>query len=70
MGRFIIETDPKDNDTILEISKHFDVEIKKIGNLNGYPEINIRGLKSQSFKLNVEKMKELFDSTIPSLMDI
>ena len=70
VGRFIIETDPKDYDTILEISKQFDIELKKIGNIVVNPEINIKGLRSQIFKLNIEKMKELFDSTIPSLMEI
>ena len=70
VGRFIIETDPNDYDTIIEISKQFDVEIKKIGVLFNNPEISIRGLRSQSFKVNINKMKDLFDSTIPSLMEI
>jgi len=69
-GRFIIETEPNDYYTILEISKKFDVEIKKIGVLTDKPDISIKGLRSQSFKLNVEKLKELFDSTIPGLMEI
>lgn len=70
VGRFILETDPNDYDTILEISKQFDVEIKKIGVIINNPEISIRGLRSQSFKVNIDKMKDLFDSTIPSLMEI
>jgi phosphoribosylformylglycinamidine synthase len=70
VGRFIIETEPNDYYTILEISKKFDVEIKKIGVLTDKPDISIKGLRSQSFKLNVEKLKELFDSTIPGLMEI
>ena len=70
VGRFIIETDPEDYESILEISKQFSLDIKKVGVLNVNPEINVKGLKSQSFKLNVEKMKNLFDSTIPNLMEI
>ncbi len=70
VGRFIIETDPKDYNSILEISKDFDIELYKIGKTVANPEINIRGLKSQSSTLYVEKMKELFDSTIPNLMEI
>ncbi len=70
VGRFIIETGPNDYDTILKISKQFDIEIKKIGILSTTPEISIRGLTSHSFNLNVEKMKDLFDSTIPNLMEI
>ncbi len=70
VGRFIIETDPNDYDTILEISKQFNVEINKIGVLINNSEISIRGLRSQSFKVNIEKMKDIFDSTIPSLMEI
>ncbi len=70
VGRFIIETNPDDFKTISEISNQFDIEIKKIGMITDNPEINIQGLRSESFKLNIEKMKELFDSTIPNLMEI
>ncbi|MFX1310896.1 MAG: phosphoribosylformylglycinamidine synthase subunit PurL, partial [Promethearchaeota archaeon] len=70
VGRFIIETDPKDFDTILEISKQFGVEINKIGVLKSSPNIRIKGLRKHSLMLDVEKMKDLFDSTIPSLMEI
>lgn len=70
VGRFIIETNPKDYDIILEISNQFDIGLKKVGNIVVNPEIIIKGLRSQIFKLNVEKLKELFDSTIPMLMEI
>jgi phosphoribosylformylglycinamidine synthase len=70
VGRFIIETDPNDYNTIIEISKHFDIKIKKIGVLSSNAEINISGLRAHNFKLNLRKMKDLFDSTIPSLMEI
>ena len=39
------------------------------GSLTSKPEINIKGLK-QDVKLNINKMKELYDSTIPNLMEI
>ncbi|MFW9820013.1 MAG: phosphoribosylformylglycinamidine synthase subunit PurL [Candidatus Thorarchaeota archaeon] len=70
VGRFIIETNPNDYDTIMEISKQFNIEIKEIGVLNSNPEIHVSGLKSNSFELNLRKMKILFDSTIPNLMEI
>jgi phosphoribosylformylglycinamidine synthase len=70
VGRFIIETDPDKYESILEISKHFNIEINKIGVITAKPEISIKGLRSESFKLNLNKMKILFDSTIPNLMEI
>jgi len=68
-GRFIIETDPKDQVKILELAKKFSVSINKIGVLTSIPEINIEGL-NQDVKLNINKMKEFYDSTIPNLMEI
>ena len=70
VGRFIIETSPKDHTLILDLAKQFNVNVKKIGVLNSKPVINVSGLKSGIFKLNIKKMKELYDSTIPNLMDI
>ena len=70
VGRFIIETSPKDHALILDLAKQFNVNVKKIGVLNSKPVINVSGLKSGIFKLNIEKMKELYDTTIPNLMDI
>jgi phosphoribosylformylglycinamidine synthase len=70
VGRFIIETDPKDYETILEISKQFDIEIKKIGVIISNPNINIMGLRKLNIILKVERLKDLFDSTIPNLMEI
>ncbi|MFX0039154.1 MAG: phosphoribosylformylglycinamidine synthase subunit PurL [Promethearchaeota archaeon] len=69
-GRFIIETDPKDYNNILQISKEFNIVIQKIGVVSAKPEISLNGLKSQNFKLKIEKMKDLFDATIPNLMEI
>jgi phosphoribosylformylglycinamidine synthase len=70
VGRFIIETHPKDHDLILDLAKRFNVVINKIGVLNSKPIIKISGLKSENFKLSLENMKELYDSTIPNLMEI
>ncbi len=70
VGRFIIETNPEDHDIIIELSKQFDVNAKKIGVLISSPEIHIRGLRSEDLKLDVVKMKTLYDSTMPNLMEI
>lgn len=69
VGRFIIETSPSEYNKIIDIGKKFNVTIKKIGLLVDKPEINIKGL-NQDIKLDVEKLKKLYDSTIPNLMDI
>ena len=70
VGRFIIETDPKDFEEIMILAEKFKVTVKKLGVLINKPEINIKGLKSQDIKLDIDKMKDLYDSTIPNLMDI
>ena len=70
VGRFIIETDPKDFEEIMILAEKFKVTVKKLGVLINKPEINIKGLKSQDIKLDINKMKDLYDSTIPNLMDI
>ncbi len=69
-GRFIIETDPKDYKTILEISKKFDVNIFKIGVIVANPILKIRGLTSKKISIDLLKMKDFYDSTIPNLMEI
>ncbi len=69
VGRFVIETIPKNYDKILDLAEKFNVTVKKIGVLTSKPEINIKGL-NQNFKLDVIKMKKLYDSTIPNLMEI
>jgi phosphoribosylformylglycinamidine synthase len=69
-GRFIIETEPENYDTILNVAKEYGVNAKKIGVLIATPEIIISGLKSKDIKLDVNKLKEEFESTIPNLMEI
>ena len=70
VGRFIIETDPNDSEKIIEIAKKFNVEFKKIGVLNSESIISVKGLKDKDFILDVKQMKELYNATIPSLMEI
>ncbi len=69
-GRFIIETSPKHHDKIIEISKKFEINVKNIGVLKSNPEITITGLKSKDIKLDLKKLKQDFESTIPNLMEI
>ena len=70
VGRFIIETDPVDNDEILKLAERFGVFVKKIGSLTNVPEMSISGMKSEQIKLDLNKLKRLYDSTIPKMMDI
>jgi phosphoribosylformylglycinamidine synthase len=69
VGRFVIETSPKDYDKILDIAEKYNVSIRKLGVLTNKPQIDIIGL-NQEIILNVNNMKELYDSTIPNLMEI
>ena len=69
VGRFIIETSPEDFGKIVELAKIFKVSVNKIGVVKSKPEISIKGL-GQIVNLNVNQMKQLYDSTIPNLMEI
>jgi len=69
VGRFIIETDPKDYNKILEITKKHNVDVKKIGVLISNPQIMIKSIKGKDLKLDISKMKKLYDATIPNLME-
>jgi len=70
VGRFIIETEPANHDKIIDLAKKLNVTVKKLGNINSSSEISIKGLKNGDVKLDVTKMKDLYDSTIPNLMEI
>jgi phosphoribosylformylglycinamidine synthase II len=70
VGRFIIEIESNDSEKILDIAKRFNVEVKNIGVLNSESKISVKGLKEKNFLLDVKKMKELYDTTIPSLMEV
>ncbi len=69
-GRFIIEAEPKDYKKIIEISNKYGIKVRKIGVLISSPEININGLKFNKITLDINKLKEGFESTIPNLMEI
>ena len=69
VGRFIIETSPKNLEDIVEIAKKHGIMVNKIGVLNSTSEINVKGLKTKEVKLDLNKMKNLYDSTIPNLME-
>ena len=69
-GRFIIETDPKDHETVMNMAEKYGVYTKKIGVLIPEFRINIKGIEKENIVINLEKMKELYDSTIPNLMEI
>jgi phosphoribosylformylglycinamidine synthase len=70
VGRFVIESSSENHDIILDLAKKFNVNVQKIGVLISKPIISVNGLKSGRFNLDLEKMKELFDSAIPNLMEI
>jgi phosphoribosylformylglycinamidine synthase len=69
-GRFIIETSKSNSEKILELSKKNDIQIHKIGTTIADPKIQVSGLRANDFTLNLKKLKNLYDSTIPNLMDI
>lgn len=69
VGRFVIETSKSDYDRIMELSRKYQVSVKRIGTTKFEPDIQIMGLKSSTFALNLKKIKLLYDSTIPNLMD-
>jgi len=69
-GRFILETESKNYQKILKIAEKFNVEAKKIGVLTNLPEIRITGLKDNNILIDLKKLKEKYDSTIPNLMDV
>ena len=70
VGRFIIETDPANTDEIVKLAERFGVVVKKIGSITDIPEINISGIQGEEIKLDLNKLKLLYDSTIPNMMDI
>jgi len=69
-GRFVIETDPNDYDKILKLAEKYQVNIKKLGVISSNPVIKVKGLRNNNIQLNIQKLKENFDSTIPNLMEI
>ncbi|MFX1557290.1 MAG: phosphoribosylformylglycinamidine synthase subunit PurL [Promethearchaeota archaeon] len=70
VGRFIIEANSKNTDKILKLAKEFHVNVEKLGVVTPESKLSIKGLKTGNINLDLEKMKKLYDSTIPDLMDI
>jgi phosphoribosylformylglycinamidine synthase len=70
VGRFIIETAPKDLDMILKTANKHNIRVTKIGDITNNTEIIVKGLKGNNVELNLNKLKNLYDSTIPNLMEI
>ncbi|MFX1310035.1 MAG: phosphoribosylformylglycinamidine synthase subunit PurL [Promethearchaeota archaeon] len=70
LGRFIIEVNPKNTDKILQLAKELNVGVKKLGVVIPESKLSIKGLKTGNVNLDLKKMKKLYDSTIPDLMDI
>jgi phosphoribosylformylglycinamidine synthase len=68
VGRFIIETDPNDYHVINKVAEKYGISVKKLGFITDNPDINIKS-KDTIINLDVKKMKVLYDSTIPNLMD-
>lgn len=69
-GRFVLESESKDYQKILKIAEKFNIKAKKIGVLTTRPEIRITGLKDKDILIDLEKLKEKYNSTIPNLMEI
>lgn len=70
VGRFIIEADPNNYDTIIKNAQKFGVSAKKVGNVTSSQYIGIKSLKSGKIELELHKLKDFYDSTIPNLMEI
>jgi selenophosphate synthetase-related protein len=70
VGRFVIEIEPKNYKEMIRIADKYKVNLKKIGTVISKPEIIIKGLKSKSIKLDLNKMKKLYNTTLPNIMDI
>jgi phosphoribosylformylglycinamidine synthase II len=70
VGRFIIETDPDNYETIMSIAKNFGICALKVGTVNKKAYLKINGLKSGELNLDINRLKTLYNSTIPNLMEI
>ena len=69
VGRFIIETEPASLSEIMRLATEFKVNVTKLGVVVNQPKILIKGLENQDISLDIVKLKKLYDSTIPNLMD-
>ncbi len=70
VGRFIIESDPEHYDTIMEKATFYQVEVKKIGEITSEPKLRIINFNGKEIIIDISKIKETYDSTIPNMMEI
>jgi len=69
-GRFIIESNPEDYDRIMEKAISHQVEVKKIGVISSEPKLKIINFKGKQIIIDLGKMKDAYNSTIPNMMEI
>jgi phosphoribosylformylglycinamidine synthase len=69
-GRFIIESNPEDYDRIMEKAMFHQVEVKKMGVISSEPKLEIINFKGKEISIDLVKMKDSYNSTIPNLMEI
>jgi phosphoribosylformylglycinamidine synthase II len=70
VGRFIIEVDPSNKGKVLGYAKKFGVSLTKIGEITDDSSIKITGLKSKNIELDIKKLNNKYQSTIPHLMEL
>jgi phosphoribosylformylglycinamidine synthase len=70
VGRFIIESDPEDFETIKQKADSHNVEIIKVGVIRPNPEFSIITQNGENILLDLTKMKRLHASTIPDMMEM
>jgi phosphoribosylformylglycinamidine (FGAM) synthase-like enzyme len=70
VGRFIIETEPTSLNDIIRLATEFKVKVTKLGVISNQSMIKMKGLEKQDVTLDINRLKELHDSTIPNLMEI
>lgn len=58
VGRFVIETNPNNTESIKKLADKFNVPVYHIGNISSEPQIHINGLSSGEIILDVLKMKK------------
>ncbi|MFO8018870.1 MAG: phosphoribosylformylglycinamidine synthase subunit PurL [Promethearchaeia archaeon] len=69
-GRFIIETKPEDYLEIKEKAKEYGVQVTKLGTILSDPRVDVKGLKNNNFVLDVNKLRDKHNTTIPDYMEI
>lgn len=68
-GRFIIEVKSENRQKIEGIANKHDVKMVRIGTIISEPTIILEGLKENGLELDVNKLKNLYSSTIETIME-